>query len=160
MKYQSNKKYSPVITLLLVFAVLFGMAFKCGRGGTGGGGGTTTGGGGKTTRNSGGFEDGHVLKGRYSNSDQGIRSFTFYTDGRFERGGASSGSVRGGEYVSGSTNSGTYYLSGNTLSLTGEDGDSAGDLRIEVLNCCETPDYSLESPVRIKIDGVTYTNVD
>ena len=45
-----------------------------------------------TINNSIGFETGHVLKGRYSNSDGGIRSFTFYTNGTFERTGASSGS--------------------------------------------------------------------
>jgi hypothetical protein len=164
------KRKSSIITLLLILAVLFGMAFKCGKGG----GNTRT-----RTRNNtrntpadtpptprtatdtgGGFEDGHALKGRYSNADQGIRSFTFYTDGRFERGGASAGSYRGGEYSSGATNSGTYYLSGKTLSLTDDDGNSAGDLRIEIVSFYETPDYSAESPATLKIDGVGYTKVD
>ncbi|HEY0458599.1 MAG TPA: hypothetical protein VGC97_05555 [Pyrinomonadaceae bacterium] len=176
------KKQSALINLLIISAVLFGMAFKCGsRGGsntrvvTRNNNRTTNNTRGTdavndddeeadtpaapktSTNNTGGFEDGHLLKGRYSNADQGIRSFTFYTDGRFERGGASSGSYRGGEYSSGSTNSGTYYLSGNTLSLTNENGDSAGELSIEIINAT---DYSAESPVRLRIDGVTYTNVN
>lgn len=140
------KKQSSIMGLILILAVWFGMAFECG-GNNGGGG---------TTRTSDGFETGHRLKGRYSNSDQGIQSFTFYTAGKFERGGASAGSYRGGEYSSGSTRSGTYELRGNTLSLEYTDGTSE-DLTIEILN---NPDYSLESPVRLRINGRSYTNVD
>lgn len=93
------------------------------------------------------------LSGRYSNSDQGIRSFTFSTDGTFQRGGASSGSVRGGTYVSGSSNSGTYSLNGNVLNLKYEDG-RAEQLKIQIIT------GESGNPYRVIIDGVGYTKVD
>ena len=113
-----------------------------------------------TNSNSIGFENGHVLKGRYSNSDGGIRSFTFYTNGTFERAGASSGELSGGDYTTGSTNSGTYFLSGNTLKVTYQNGENE-ELPVEVrIWTGKEPEYNSESPKELRIHFVWYANVD
>ena len=94
-----------------------------------------------TINNSIGFETGHVLKGRYSNSDGGIRSFTFY-------------------YTTASTNSGTYSLSGNTLKLTYQNGENE-ELPVEVrIWTGKEPEYNSESPKELRIHFVWYANVD
>ncbi len=139
------QKHSSAATLLIVAAVLLGTAFKCSTGTSAG--------------DSDSFARGHKLVGRYSNSDGGIRSFTFGASGSFKRGGATSGSIRGGEYATGSTDSGTYDISGNTLSLSYDNGSSE-NLQIEVYDCCKAPDYASRSPGQIKINHVIYTNVD
>ncbi len=138
-----KRKRSSVTILLVVSAVLFGMAFKCG--------------GDSQTVN--GFEHGHSLIGRYVNTDNGIRSFTFATKGTFSRGGASSGSFRGGEYSTGSHETGTYELSQNTLMLTYTNGDTE-ELSIEIFDCCAPVDYSKASPGQLKINHVLYANAD
>lgn len=108
-----------------------------------------------------GFADGHQLKGRYSNSSQGIQSFTFQTDGTFVRAGGSAGTTSGGsgEYGAGSTLPGTYRVGGNNISLKYENGKNE-NLSIEVPSVSNHPDYSLESPTQLKIGGAVYTNVD
>jgi hypothetical protein len=107
-----------------------------------------------------GFEDGHKLKGRYVNTDQGIRSYTFQTNGSFEKGGANSGEFHGGDYVTGSQNAGTYQLNGKTLKLSFENG-ATQEVPIEIFKLNgEKPDYNLESPAQIRINNVLYVNVD
>jgi hypothetical protein len=107
-----------------------------------------------------GFESGHKLKGRYVNTDQGIRSYTFQTNGTFEKGGANAGDFRGGDYVTGSQNSGTYELNGNTLKLTFENGQTQ-EVPISIFKAGGgTPDYRLESPGQMTINHVMYVNVD
>ena len=102
-----------------------------------------------------GFSDGHKFKGRYVNTQQGIHSFTFQTDGTFTRGGAVSGDFYGGDYVSSSHESGTYHLNGKNLKVTYENGDTE-DLPIEIFNYNAGADYSQETPTQLRIDNVTY----
>ena len=106
-----------------------------------------------------GFSNGHKLKGRYVNTEQGIRSFTFKTDGSFARGGAVSGTARGTDYVASSHESGTYTLNGNNLKVTYENGDTE-DLPIELFSYNAQSDYSQETPTRLRINNMTYVNVD
>lgn len=167
---EKMKKYNSSINLILIFAVLFGVAFKCSNDNrniiskrrtspTPRSPNKTNVEPDKENSNEEGFEDGHQLKGRFVNTDQGIRSFTFYTNGKFERGGADSGNTRGGEWVYGSKNSGTYEIKGKTLTVNYQEGGSE-EFSIEIFSCCETPDYSLETPAQLKINRVLYTNVD
>ena len=110
-----------------------------------------------TDANADGFSDGHRLSGRYVNTDGGIRSFTFSTDGSFIRAGATSGDFRGGNYATGSHDSGTYHLKGRNMNLTYENGDT-DDLPIEIFSYNDQNDYSLESPAQIKIHHVLYAH--
>ncbi len=152
-------RQSKLISVALVFVMWFGMALKCG---SDNGGGSSTSGKGSSPSSSrsssNGFEDGHKLKGRYSNSDQGIRSFTFDTDGTFQRGGAVSGTTRSGEYSAGSSDPGTYRLSGKTLSVEYEDGRTE-NLSIDIPTDPSDADYTQESPTRLRINNVFYTHV-
>ncbi len=140
-----KRNQSSILSLLIVAAVLFGMALKCGG----------------SAESRDGFPDGHKLDGRYINTNQGIQSFTFSTDGTFQKSGASSGSIPGGngDYVSGSTISGTYHLDDHTLTLKYEDGKKE-EREIEIFNCCKQPDYSQQTPAQIKLNHVLFTNVE
>lgn len=97
---------------------------------------------------------GQLLSGRYVIPDQSIRSFTFSTDGTFVRGGAASGSVRGGTYVSSSENAGTYNLNGDVLTLKYNDGRSE-QLKISITVGNEEGDTP-QTPYRLVIDGDIY----
>lgn len=73
-----------------------------------------------------------TLKGRFVNTDNGIHSFTFRTDGFFERGGAVSGTVGGTtDYVAGTHDAGKYELAGETIHLVYTNGDKE-DLPVEI----------------------------
>lgn len=105
--------------------------------------------------NTDGFSDGHKLSGRYVNTDAAFRIFTFNTDGSFVRAGATSGDFRGGDYATGSHDSGTYHLGGKNLHVAYLNGDT-DDLPIEIFSYNGQNDYSLESPAQIKIHHVLY----
>ncbi|MDQ3799982.1 MAG: lipocalin family protein [Acidobacteriota bacterium] len=138
----SRKKQNPAIGLLLVFAVFFGMSFKCGRD--------------NNTSTDADYNDGKILIGRYVNTIQGINSFTFSADKTFKRGGASSGSYRGGDYVTGKTDSGTYHIKGNVLTLQYDDGRTER-LKIQInIGESGTP----QSPYQLFINNVSYINSD
>lgn len=141
------KNKTAMISLMLVLSVWFGVAFKCG--GTDGPGGIDP----KL-----GFTDGHKLAGRYKKSDV-FQYFTFSDNGTFEQSAAISETIRGGSVVGSTSTSGTYYVSGNTLSLTYADGVKK-QMRIEVFNCCAAPDYNQQSPAQLKLNGGIYVNVD
>ncbi len=107
-----------------------------------------------------GFSDGHKLSGRYQNSAAGFRYFTFYTDGTLTRAGASSGDFRGGDYVTGSHDGGTYHLSGNNLHVIYQNGDTE-DLSIEIGGLhVDQNSYEKENPAQLKINHVIYTQPD
>ena len=114
-----------------------------------------------STGNAGaGFVGGHMLNGRYVNTNYGIKSYTFYTNGTFKNGAASSGEFHGGDYVAGQTGDGTYYLNGFELILSYPDGKSE-TLPIEIAGFNVSADsYQKETPTQIRINNVTYTNVD
>ena len=113
----------------------------------------------KTTESTttGKAESAQILKGRYVNTDNGIRSFTFKTDGSFERAAAASGSVGGTEYDASKQNTGKYQLNGESIKLTYDDG-STENLPIAIYPSTEK-DAKPETPFRITIDNVTYVNV-
>lgn len=108
----------------------------------------------ETQNSSGDQTGGQRLKGRYVNNEQGVISFTFSTNGTFQRGGAASGTVRGGEYSSGYENAGTYNISGGVLTLNHKDGRSE-ELKI-VINIGTDEEDSAETPYRLVIDGTSY----
>jgi hypothetical protein len=113
----------------------------------------------ENSKKTGGFADDHKLSGRYINTANGIRSYTFKTDGTFAKGGAVSGEFRGGDYAAGSHDEGTYRLNGNTIQLTYTNGDKE-DLPIEIYPPNDQNDYSLETPGQLKINNIVYVNVD
>ena len=103
-----------------------------------------------------GYEAGHKLKGRYVNTESGIKSFTFSDDGSFERAGAVSGSIPGHDYVASEHNSGTYQLAGKILKVTYQDGVSE-EMPIEPFSSDDNGNlYSMETPSRLSINDVAY----
>ena len=146
MKYRS-----AMITIMIIFTMWFCMAFECssGRDDAPGGGRGSSG---------DGFSRGHRLSGRWSCSSQGIKSFTFRSDGTFTRAGASSGTSSGGgtEYASGEENDGRYELSGKKLKLMTDAGDTE-TADIHIVPFSDEPDYSDRTPSRLSITNGSYT---
>jgi hypothetical protein len=99
-----------------------------------------------------------VLSGRYRNTESGIRSFTFKTDGSFERAAAASGEINGTTYDASKHNAGNYQIDGENIRLTYLDG-SVDNLPIVIYPSTEK-DAKPETPFRITIDHVTYVVKD
>jgi len=145
------KNRAEIITISLILTMWFCMAFECtsGRDDKSGSG---------PISSVDGFSPGHRLSGRWSCSSQGVKSFTFRSDGTFERAGASSGTSSGGgtTYASGEENEGTYDLNGKKLTLNLNAGESeTADIRIVPFS--DKPDYSEKSPTRLSITNGSYT---